>query len=239
MELEVVLKGALPPILAALLLVSLGGARWLAVAAALGLWVAFALLKSVPDSPVALWSSPNGTQWLLWMVIGAACLSTLEHFRLWRGRLATITAVVLAALGTWLVLQKLAARWSAGEVLLQIGLGWVVVAVVVLATRRALAGRRGPWPAVVAAAVLSVDAGLLAGFGGSALLGQLCGAVAAAVGAGVGTALWRKGFALGAADGTWLGLAHGLFLLGGVHLASLPWWAGLAAAVMVVPFARR
>ena len=57
--------------------------------------------------------------------------------------------------------------------------------------------------------LLSLDAALVT-LGKSALLGQLCGAVAAALGAGVATSLWRRGFALQAADGVWLGgpVAH-------------------------------
>jgi hypothetical protein len=63
----------------------------------------------------------------------------------------------------------------------------------------------------------------------SAFLGQLCGAVAAAVGAAAGTVLWRKPFALTAADGTWIGVAHGGFVLAGKHLADLVWPAAVVA----------
>lgn len=235
MDLEPILKGVLPSIAAALLLVSLGGARWIALAAAIGLYVAFGLLKEWPASPVELWSAPNGIQWLVWAVVMAALVTGLEHLRVWRGRLAEATAVVLAALGTWLMLGKLAARWSSGEVLLQIGGGGLVVALLALAMRRYL-GRSKPGlvPAFVVVALLSADAVLLAA-NGSALLGQLCGAVAAAVGAGVGTALWRRPFALAGADGTWVGIAHGLFLLAGVYLADLSWTlAACAGAVPIV-----
>ena len=69
----------------------------------------------------------------------------------------------------------------------------------------------------------------------SALLGQLCGVVAAALGAAAGTALWRRPFALPAADGTWIGAAHALFVLAGVHLGSLPWSA--AGAALLAPCA--
>ena len=47
----VVLKGTLPPIGAGLLLVSLGGARLTAAAAAVGTYVAFGLLKEWPALP--------------------------------------------------------------------------------------------------------------------------------------------------------------------------------------------
>lgn len=225
------LQGTLPPIAAALLLVSLGGARLLPLAAGLGLLVAYGLLKRWPDPPTELWFAPNGTEWLLWCLAAAAVLALLEHFRLWRGRLAAGSAVLLGGLGAWLVLAKVAARWPLAETLLHVGLGGLVTAGLALLLRASLhRARPGLLPAIAVTVLLSADAALLVGFGGSALLGQLCGALAAAVGAGLGTALWRRPFALGPGDGTWLGIAHGLFLLAGVHLASLPWLVAVFAA---------
>jgi hypothetical protein len=84
--------------------------------------------------------------------------------------------------------------------------------------------------------VLSVDAAVVT-LGKSALLGQLCGAVAAALGTAVGTTLWRRTFALAVADGTWLGMAHALFVLAGVHTAYLGWPAAgcaLAAPLLLL-----
>lgn len=63
MDLEVVLRGVLPPIGAALLLVSLGGSRLVALAVAVGLYVAFGLLRrDWPELPHVLWSAPDGRQ---------------------------------------------------------------------------------------------------------------------------------------------------------------------------------
>jgi hypothetical protein len=87
---------------------------------------------------------------------------------------------------------------------------------------------------VVWSTILSLDSVLLT-LASSAFLGQLCGAVAAAVGAAAGTVLWRKPFALTAADGTWIGVAHGGFVLAGKHLADLGWPA--AAVAMLSPCA--
>jgi len=153
----------------------------------------------------------------------------------WSGRLAAGSAVVLGAFGTWLVLQKVAAPWSSSDVLLHIGGGGLVVALLVLVLRRFLShAQPGVFPAILVTALLSADAVLLAA-NGSALLGQLCGGLAAAVGAGAGTSLWRRPFALAGADGTWIGIAHGLFLLAGVHLSYLPW--DLAAIAAAAPLA--
>ena len=138
MDLTAILQGVLPAIAAALLLTSLGGARWVAAAAAVGLFVAYGLLKQWPAPPTELWSSPNGTEWLVWTVVAAAVLTSLEHLRLWTGRLATGSAVGLGAFGTWLVLQKVAAPWSSSDVLLHIGGGGLVVGLLVLILRRFL-----------------------------------------------------------------------------------------------------
>jgi len=217
-----ILQGTLPPIVAALLLVTLGGARLLSLAAAAGLFVAYGLLKAWPAWPHELWSSPNGMQWLLWVVVASALLTAVEHAGMGRGRPAAWAGAALAAAGCWLVLQKVAARWTPWEIGLQVGVSALLLFWLVPALRHALrVARPGLLPAILATALLSVDAVLLAAHG-SALLGQLCGAVAAASGAAIGTALWRRPFALAAADGTWIATAHGLFLLAGVYIAELP-----------------
>lgn len=225
------LQGVLPAIGAALLFVSLGGPRLLAPAAGLGLLCAYALLKAWPALPHELWQAPNGTEWLLWSVAAACLLSLVERPSLLPGRAGEAAGLALAPATVFLLLQKLAARWAAADVVLHVAIGGAVVAGLVFSLRRLLrAARPGPLPAIAVAATLSLDAGLLLAHG-SALLGQLCGALAAAVGAGVGTLLWRRPFALAASDGTWIGLGHGLFLLAGVHLANLTWTAASLAAV--------
>lgn len=234
MDLDVVLKGVLPPIGAALLLVSVGGARWTALAAAIGLYMAFGLLKNEwPALPHELWREPDGRQWLVWVIAAAALLTLLEHARVLRGRPALAAGLLAGAAGVWLVLQKVAATWSSSAAMLHIGGGALVLALSVAGAR--MVSARAPatmFPAVLFTLVLSVDAALLT-MCGSAFLGQLCGAVAAALGAATGTVLWRKPFALAAADGTWLAIAHGSFVLAGVHLAEVPWSA--AGCAMAAP----
>ncbi len=228
-----VLKGALPPIGLALLLVSLGGVRLLPLAVVGGLFVAYGLLKAWPALPHELWSSPNGTEWLLWSVAAAGLATAFERVGLWRGRIAAGVAVALAAVSVWLVLQKVAAAWSPVDVWLHVGGGGLLLALLAVGHRVVLARAPAGWfPAALFSVLLSVDAAVLT-LGKSALLGQLCGAVAAALGAAAGTTLWKRPFALTAADGTWLGIAHGLFVLAGVHLASLPWPA--AGCALVAP----
>ena len=229
----VVLKGALPPIVAALLLVSLAGVRLLPLAMALGLYVAHVLLKAWPPLPHELWGNPNGTEWLLWGVIAAGLVSLLEHTRVLPQKVAPAVAVLVAAATVWLELSKLATRWTANEVLLQVGGGGVAVALMALVARASIVRAPvGIASAVVWSTILSLDS-LLLTLASSAFLGQLCGAVAAAVGAAAGTVLWRRPFALSPADGTWLGVAHGGFVLAGAHLADLGWPA--AGVAMLAP----
>jgi hypothetical protein len=133
------------------------------------------------------------------------------------------------------LLQKQAARWPFGDVILFVECGGIGVALLVLACRRAIAQAPPGVPiAAVFALLLSVDAGLVA-WTGALTLGQLCGAAAAALGAAAATSVWRKPFAISPADGTWIGLAHGLFVFAGVHLGSLPWSA--AGCALLAPCA--
>ena len=223
MDPTVLLKGALPPIAAALLLVSICGRRGLPLAAGIGLYLAYGLLKDWPAAPWSLWHQPNGTAWLVWGTVGLAAVSTADHLGLFPGRLAPMTTAAAGAGALWLMLTKMAQRWSGSEAALHIGVGGVSVALTALAMRGALArSPRSTIPAVMTTLLLSLDAGLVT-LGKSALLGQLCGAVAAAIGAAVGTTIWRRGFTLAAADGAWIGGAHALFLLAGVHLGYLAW----------------
>ena len=223
MDPTVLLKGALPPIAAALLLISICGRRGLPLAAGIGLYLAYGLLKDWPAAPWSLWHQPNGTAWLVWGTVGLAAVSTADHLGLFPGRLAPMTTAAAGAGALWLMLTKMAQRWSGSEAALHIGVGGVSVALTALAMRGALArSPRSTIPAVMTTLLLSLDAGLVT-LGKSALLGQLCGAVAAAIGAAVGTRIWRRSSSLTAADGVWIGGAHALFLLAGVHLGYLAW----------------
>lgn len=226
----VVLKGALPPIVAALLFVSLAGVRLLPLAMALGLYVAYGLVGNKwPLLPHELWTNPNGADWLLWGVVAAGLVALLEHARLLPQKVAPATAVFVAATTVWLELGKLAMRWTSSQVLLHVGGGGIAVALVTLVARASIArAPAGIASAIVWSTILSLDS-LLLTLAASGFLGQMCGAVAAAVGAAAGTVLWRRPFALTAADGTWIGVAHGGFVLAGMHLADLGWPAAVVA----------
>lgn len=227
----VVLKGALPPIAAALLLVGTKGTRLLGLAMAVGVFVAFWLLKELPAWPHELWARPDGRQWLVWALVAAGVVATLEGFGALRGKVASVFASALAAFAVFVVLQKLAQRWSNADVFLHVGGGGLLAVLATLVGRRALANApQTTMPAVVLSGLLSADAVLLT-VAHSGLLAQLCGAVAAAIGAAAGTSLWRQPFSLAVADGGWIALAHVLFVGVGMHLADLPPLAAGAAAL--------
>lgn len=235
MDLEVVLRGALPPIVAALLLVTLAGVRLLPLAGMIGLFAAWVLLRrgEWPAWPHQLWREPDGRQWLLWTVLAAGLVASLEHWRVLSSRVAAACGLVVAAAAPWLMLQKQLPRWPAIDVFAYVGGGGLLAVVLALAGRVAAARAPGGIaPAVVWSTMLSLDAALIA-LSNSAFLAQLCGVVAAALGAAAGTALWRRNFALTAADGAWLGVVHALFVQAGIHLADLPWSA--AGLMLLAP----
>jgi len=244
METEEVLRGALPPIVAALVLVTIGGVRLLPLAMAIGLYVAYGLVnRTWLPWPHELWSAPNGTQWLVWAVIGVALLTLLEHWRVVSTKVAAALGVAAAAGGVYVMLLKRAeaAKWSAGDALLYIGAGGIAAGLLVLVCRRAVERAPAGIPAaVVFVFVLSLDSLLLVLGAHVAGIAQMCGAVAAAAGAGAGTVLWRRSFTFSLAEGTWLGASHALFVLAGAHLGDLPWPAAICAlaapcAVLLVP----
>ena len=235
MDLEVALKGVLPSIGAALLLVTLGGSRLTALAAAIGVFVAHGLLKSWPQLPHVLWQQPNGTEWLVWAIATAALVALAEHYRVLPRRVGDLVGALAGAAAVWFVLLAVSKNWTPTDTLRNVGGGALIAVFGVLGNRVVMS--RAPatvFPAVLYTLILSVDAAVLT-LGRSALLGQLCGAVAAALGAAIGTAIWRRPFALTVADGTWLAIAHCTLMLAGVHLASLPWSA--AGCALVAPLA--
>lgn len=226
-----VLYTALPPIVAAVLLVSWRGARLTTLAVSIGVFVAWCLNRGeLPPWPWQLLTEPVGSQWLLWSVVGTGLLAWLEHTGILRGRIAVAAGMVFVAIATWLMLQKVAGQWSVGQVALYVGGGAVAAALVVHASRASLASApAGIAPAVVFAVLCSALSVLLVVGAQDAPLGKLCGACAAAVGAAAGTWLWRRPFALAAADGTCLGGAWALLVIAGALLASLPLTAALLA----------
>ena len=236
MDYVVLVKGLLPPVLIGLSLVGAGGNRMLPLAIALGRGAAFLLLKGWPALPHELWSRPNGTQWLLWSLLGVGLVGSLAHWRCLPVRLGSVAVALTAAFGVWLILGKLGSREDLQWALPHIGTSGAAVILLVLAGAR-LAARTesSSLMPVVGLVVLSADAAILT-LSGSALYGQLCGSCAAVLGAAIATVLWRGPLRVEEADGAVFGAVHGVFLVAGVHLSYLTWpAASLAAVALLAP----
>ncbi|MCA8965530.1 MAG: hypothetical protein H6838_09350 [Planctomycetes bacterium] len=229
MNVQAILAGVLPPLALALLGVSRFGARATGLAAALGALLAYGLLKRWPALPHELWRNADGTEWLLWCVLGVALLTLVVRGRRGPAFLVPALAAACAAGSLHLMLTKVASGWSGATLALHLGIAAIGVGAVAAAWQRTLrAAPQGMFPLVLATVVLSLDSGI-ATLGNSALLGQLCGAVAAAFGATAGARLWRKDAALLPGDALFFAFAHGAFLLAGVHVQYLPWTAAVIA----------
>ena len=219
-ELRAILYGVLPGIAGGLLLVGLLGRRWLGLAISLGVVVAFCLLRqTLPEWPHDLYSGRNDAmEWLIWCLLLAGAMSIVGGRKLLPLRIALPPVAVLLCLQVWLMLRRASRRWESGEVLLHHGLAMVAFVGLWLLLRRTAVQRRGLALGIAWTACLSIDAFVLLE-GRSALQGQLAGGAAAALGAAVGTALWRRPFSIDASAPLPLLVAHGGLLLAGYHIS--------------------
>ncbi|MGE3174913.1 MAG: hypothetical protein AB7O97_19960 [Planctomycetota bacterium] len=230
--LRVVLYGVLPALAATLLLVGLLGPRLLGLSAGLGVLVSWGLLRSrVPQWPHELWAGNNdATQWLCWCLLAIGALSACCGKRLRPAALAWVAGAGALGGEVWLMLTNLRRRMDTGELLLQHGLATAAATALWLVVRRALDHRGSAAQAWLLCACLCGDSALLL-LSGSALQGQLAGAIAAAFGAAAGTALWRHPFRLDRAVALPFTAAHAGFLLAGLHFSELEWLPAVLAAV--------
>jgi len=235
-QVRMVLYGVLPSIAAALLLVGAFGTRWLGVAIGVGTFAALGLLRDeLPALPHVLWAGDNnGLVWFAWclLTIGAASAATGPRFP---PRWAAISGGIAVLAGqVWLELTTRRAHMGDAEAVAVHAVAIGTMALVWLGTRRALAQRGTALQAWLLTACLCVDSFLLLA-GGSALQGQLAGAVAAAFGAAAGTALWRRDFRLDVAAAWPFAAAHCGLLLAGVQFGELRLVPALLAAFAPVP----
>jgi hypothetical protein len=150
-----------------------------------------------------------------------------RRVRLW---LPTAAAAALALWVIWPVILR-----SEGAAIAAVALpalayaAWLTAGVELLASR--------PVKAVVAVLMLAIGTGVSALLGATALMGQLGGAVAAAVGAYVLVFLWRGEFAPGRALTLPATLLCALLGVAAVHYASLPWYS--LAPLALIPLLAR
>ncbi|MFM1873293.1 MAG: hypothetical protein RL398_2715 [Planctomycetota bacterium] len=226
MDILPVVCGVVPPVALASLAATRWGARAIAPAAALGALVAHSLLFwRLPTWPHQLWAQPAGVEWMLWGLLTAAVVRL-------GGRVGAACDAALAAAVVWLLTLKVGASWTITERSLHLG-GAAAVAWLLAHGARRIAvptcGSLVPW--IGASLLLSVDAAVLT-FGKSALLGQLAGAFAAAMGAAAGARLlWRRDLTFSPIMAGFVALTHVVLLAAGPTLSYLPWReAGLAVA---------
>jgi hypothetical protein len=230
------LQGILPPIAVALLLVGVFGARLAALALGIGTFVAFGLVKrDWPEWPWLLWSGNNdGMQWLAWCILSAGVLGAVQDLR-WLGKKVPVALDVAGVIAVPLLMtMRMRSRWSFEESLVHLVIGWTLLGGLWFVLR-GTAQKRPGWaiPAVWTACLIGDSIVLLES--GSAFQGQLAGAAAAALGAAVFTATWRKPFALGPGAAMAVAVAHFGLLYAGYHFSELPRWPALLAFAAPLP----
>lgn len=160
----------------------------------------------------------------------AVVLDTLvrdRRIRLWLPAAATAAAAVWVI---WPVILR-----SEGAAIVWVTLPALVYAAWVTAGVELLEPR--PAKAAVAVMMLAIGTGISALLGASALLGQLGGAAAAAVGAYVLAFLWRGEFTPGRTLALPATLLCVLIGVAAVHYASLPWYS--LAPLALIPLLAR
>ena len=229
--LRTVLFGVLPGMAGGLLLVGLLGRRWLGVAMAIGVFSAYVLVKAVPPWPVELYlGDGNGLHWLLWFVTGAGLIALVGGMKPLPLALSLPLAAVWFGAQTWFLLGRLRLRWAMTESVVQHAAAFLLLVAVWALLRRVLVRQHGIGVGIVWTVCLLADSVVLL-LGRSALQGQLAAGAAAAFGAAVGTALWRRPFAIGPATALPFVTTHVGLLLAGYHFSFLPAGAVLCAAV--------
>ncbi len=237
------LFGALPAVAAVLLLVGVGGPRWLALALALAVCVPLALEDGVPPWPWQLdlvHGPPRPALW--WLLLLAGAFGAAFDLRALPAAIAVPAEVVLCAALPWLLSSPLRAGWSFEAAVLLLGLGWSVVALLWWGVRRAAEARPGVWVPLAMTGALAVDAWLLRAAGDGPDW-RPAGVAAVALAFACLTASWRGAFVCGSGAVLLMTLAHtGLLLCGrseaGLRAASfvLAWCAPLPLATVALPW---
>lgn len=215
-------QGVLPALGAVALLAGLLGRRFLGLALALGTFIAYWLLKQRPEWPHVLRAGNNdGTQWWLWGLVAAGALSACERKHARRSGFAIPLGCALLGALCWTMLTNLRSGWDAKTGVAQIGAATAALCVLLVVFRTTLAEAAPRRHTLLWTLCLAFDAGVLA-LGGSALLGQLAGALAAGLGTAAALQFLRKEPVLVPALGVCLAAGHGGVLLAGFHFTEPP-----------------
>lgn len=231
-----VLCGVLPAIAAALVLFGVGGKRCLGLALGAALFAAASLLKSaMPILPHVLYQGSNDyLQWLCWSVVAAGVLALPSGGRFPPVWLAVPIGLALLGSEVWFMLTNLRGRMETGELVLKHGLPFLAMGFPWLALARTAARRDGVALAIALGLCMCGDSAVLM-LGGSALLSQLAGTIAAVWITAAVTALWHRPLQLGVGSMLAFVAAHGGLLLAGAMFSELPY--ELAAIAALAPAA--
>ena len=209
------LFGVLPAVAAVLLGVGVGGPRWLALSLATAICVPFGIVLDWPDwfwrlDPVR--GDPRPALW--WTLLFAGLVGSLYDLRYLPKIVAVGLEFLLVAALPWLLAGRLHGRASFEHLVLWLGAGWIVIAVVWWVVRRAAKAQPGVTVPLAMAGVFGADAWLLHQHAGGSDW-QLAGVAATGLGFAVVTTAWRRPFECGTGAGLCMTLAHtGLLLCG-------------------------
>jgi len=225
------IKTFAPSLVAGLALVSVGGGRLLALAAAIGLALAAVLLHDWPRLPHELWQRPSGRPWLFWCLIFATLVTSFERWRWLPPRGGLWVGLLLGGASAWFVLWQAARGEGFAWILPHVGAAVLITGGAVFASRSLIErASDSPLMAFVFVAAFAVDFAVL-DLTDCYWQAATIGACAATVVAGIATAMWHEPLKLAPADGVWLGIAHALVLIAGAELGSLPWTVAALAAI--------
>lgn len=231
---ETGLLGAAP----ALALVGVGGRRFVAPALVLGLGAVFVVFKGWPPLPHELWSGNNdGLMWLCWALVVAALIGWLQDLRWLPPGVFALGGFLIGCALPLFVSARLHAlfaaatpRWTGWAVAGHLGVAIAMQVAVWVAMARASERRQGILLPILWTVCL-VAASLALLHSGSALLGQLAGGFAAALGMATATAIWRRPLALGEGAVLTLAAGHIGLVFAGHHLGELERLPALALAL--------
>ncbi|MHC5063772.1 MAG: hypothetical protein ACYTG5_07345 [Planctomycetota bacterium] len=247
---EIFLDGVLPPLVIAAPPLALAWKPWRRDAGKGGDWALILALAAAPiAASISLEGLPpllpvKGTQWLwLCLVVAAVYGIVDDRRRMTHWYLGSLLLLILTPV---LILQRLMSNsWEVSESIEHAGLASILLLVPVLYLPRILSQRPGPL-APIALTLIASTAGFVLFGGGSAVFGQLAGALAAALGLSAAVAFRNPAFALGRGALLVFSMALVGLLLCGHHFSELDrrvgllvWAAPLSLVTFILPVFRK
>ena len=240
------LFGVLPAIAVVLLMVGVGGPRWLGLALSCAVCVPLAMEDGLPSWPWQLdlvRGPPRAALW--WLLALGGVFGSAYDLRALPRALALVVELLLVAALPWLLSAPLrrSASFEGGVVYLFVE--WLVLAALWWGLRRAAHAQRGLAVPLAMTVALACDAWLMRVTATGADW-KLAGVAAVALGLAVVTTTWRRPFECRGGAVLCMTLAHSGLLLCGRNAAgvqhgsfALAWLAPLAFSVALVPRLRR